>query len=1364
MAGPEKTSILITLDGKQAEKMLSVLTKKSETLKEEIRDLNNQRVTVGLSGDEAKRLDALKKEFRETRKAARQTAVQIADVSSTISRISKAPIKEIERAIKAVTTQMKKLDRETDQYAQRQKQLALLKAELDRINGAGLKTVDTFDRIGATMKRLASYVLVYAGFNELTRGLRNVMDMNAKLSDQMTDIEKTTGIYGKELQDLGKEIRNIDTRTPVEELNNLAYTAGKLGITGKENILEFVKAANQINVALGEDLGEDAIKNIAKLNDILGITKQLGVERSLLATGSAINELGQNSTANEGYLVDFAQRLGGIAAQAGITVQQILALGSASDQMGQNVEVAATAINKVVTTLLSKTDQVASAIGVTTEELRNALNQDTWSGLMLVFKQLAGKGGLAAIAPLMKDLGSDGARLNAVISALASNMGTMNDALNISNKAFEEASSLTSETMKKEESLIGIWERAMKNMKSYLMDSSITNQLKDIAIYVYRVTSDFDEMGNRIGGAVNILATLVQWLMKLGVFLVKNIDWIAAFAAGFVTIKTAALGAQLATKAYTAAVASGIAITKAAHAANILFSAGIALLSGNITRATAAMKLFRIATLSNPFTAAAAALVALGTAIYTVYRRATEASRQMAQFRKDLNQSIASEQTEAKYLFDVARRSAAGTDERRRAIDEINNKYKEYLPNLLTETSSTIDLSEALNKVNEGIKDNIVMRMKQADMESVTRSSLTAQLNALDKLRSESTNTDTMDQKIIDRANNLIKTYSEMGANAKETFLAVQKALMDEFGDSARQSGKYWSVMNQYVIENIKQRDKLIDLDKRYAPFAAKKETSSNILPEVTVTAPVVSNDSVSDEERKKEIKRQNEAIDQWLEKRKNALKEARLAQQDINQENYVSEEEYNRALESLEMKTLEKRLAIIGLEPAEVEKIRGQILDIRQKMLNEAAKIQQKFQQILLDADPVKKEEKEYQERLRAVGLFGVERENMTVDQLKVLESLESQHQENILDIQRKARTREKRQAEEAFKQRVEQEYGASYESWTAERSTEESSRKNQLDLDKSTGTLSIDDEFAREQAFFEWKMNALKEELALRQEVGADTQAIFKEIESTEKEAIASAIEHANAKFDTFKQVGQTLGEAFGTVFDDVEEGFRNLGDVLIDMAFDYLAQLAEMWLRQLAMSASVNASMGTMKEIGTKGLVGVATAAAINAAIAGLLAVAKAGLKSALRGGGDSSSSSGSSGRRIVKSSGFMVGGPTGDGNIHEVAGVVHRREYVVPAWQMKDPVSFDYVRALETIRLSRTPVNPLPRHGYAEGGGVQTAVSPLNLSDPELKATLKGVQSLLQQLNKNGVTTILSVSKLQQTQDRLSASVLRGSRKK
>lgn len=1370
------SEITIFLDGKQAEKALDVLNKR-------IVDLNTEKAKIGSDGlfsnDDLARIKEIDKEIRLTTGSINAVKKQMMDVGDVVRNVADFSEKDLVHALRILTTQTKKLDRSTQEYANNKKNIATLRAELDRINDSGKKTASVFDNIGAIMKRIASYALVYIGFNELTQGLRHLIEVNARFSDQMADIEKTTGIYGKSLAELGKEIRQIDTRTPIEELNNLAYTAGKLGISGKQNIIEFVNAANQINVALGTELGEDAIGNIAKLNDVLGITKQLGVERSLLATGSAINELGQSSTANEGYMVDYAQRLGGIAAQAGISIQQILALASASDQMGQNVEVSATALNKVITTLISKTDQVAKAIGVTSEEMRAALNKSTWEGLMLVFEKLAGKGGLGAIAPLMGDLGSDGARLNAVISSLASNTQKMNDALAISNKAFAEATSLTAETMKKEESLMGIWDRAMKKIQDYFMDSAISNQLKDIAVYVYRVTSDFDELGNRIGGAVNILATFTQWIIKLGVFLVKHIDLIAALSAGYIALKVATVGLQLATKAWVAVSTSASAVlslwtkrAEYARAATLLYAAAKATLTGNVTRARAAMLLFNKTMLTNPFVLAAAALVSVGTAIYAVYRRSTEATRQMAAFRKEINQNIAAEQAEATYLFESAKKTAEGTDERRRAIEEINQKYKDYLPNLLTETSSTTDLSEALKKVNTALKDQIVMRMKQAETEDVIRTSLTSQLNAIDNIRSASTNTDTMDQKMIDRANELIKTYSDMGATATETFLTVQKALMDEFGQSAKQSGEYWAQMNQYVIENMSERDKLAALDKKYASFSPKPQQEGTQLKEVVVTAPLIPKATISEKDAKKALDAKQKEVDIWLQQQKNALEEAYIDKKAYNGKILKEENAYNQEMNRLEMEALQKRLSILGIEPAEVETIRGQILDIRRKMMDEAVRIQKDIDKILLEADPVKKEKTDFEERLKTLGLYGVERQLMTADQLRALELLEEQHQNNLTDIDRRARTQDKKRAEERFLQEYDKKYGVGYETGMQQNDQYVSNQESDMEMGSAIGNLSADEEFTRQMALFEWKMNALREELALRQEVGAETSDVFEKMAKVEKQSISATIAYTTKKFDSFRQVGETLGESFGTVFENVGEGFKNLGSTMADMALDYLAQMAQTWLTELAISATINTAAGAAKEIGSKGLLGIATAAAIGAAIAGLVAVAKAGVKSLLGGGSKKKSSAApTTGQRVVKQSGYAeggyvagVGGYTGPGSKYEVSGLVHKGEYVVPKWMMQSPVVMDNVRILETIRQTNKPHIPSLSGGYVEGGPVNSSVAIAPATDPELKNAIKQMNLFLQQLGNKEFTTTLNVSRLNDFQNRLSASVARGSRPK
>lgn len=220
------------------------------------------------------------------------------------------------------------------------------------------------------------------------------------------------------------------------------------------------------------------------------------------------------------------------------------------------------------------------------------------------------------------------------------------------------------------------------------------------------------------------------------------------------------------------------------------------------------------------------------------------------------------------------------------------------------------------------------------------------------------------------------------------------------------------------------------------------------------------------------------------------------------------------------------------------------------------------------------------------------------------------------------------------------------------------------------------------------------------------------------------------------------------------------KQMGDAIVDIAFDTLGQLAEIWIKEMTVSATANIMKGQAQEIGSKGLLGVATGAAISGIVMGLLSVAKAGIK-ALIGGSKTTSTQASTGQRVVKSSGYSVGGYSGDGDTYEVAGIVHKGEYIVPKWQMQDPVSFDYVRALETIRQSRTITNPLPRNGYAEGGPAEIQVPTNQAVDPEMKATLKGIQEFLAYLKTNGVYTNLNVSNLNKTQERLSASRARGS---
>lgn len=83
------------------------------------------------------------------------------------------------------------------------------------------------------------------------------------------------------------------------------------------------------------------------------------------------------------------------------------------------------------------------------------------------------------------------------------------------------------------------------------------------------------------------------------------------------------------------------------------------------------------------------------------------------------------------------------------------------------------------------------------------------------------------------------------------------------------------------------------------------------------------------------------------------------------------------------------------------------------------------------------------------------------------------------------------------------------------------------------------------------------------------------------------------------------------------------------------------------------------------------------------------------------GSSSASSNKTGTIEVNNPGFSDGGYTGDGDRLEVAGDVHRLEYVVAPQEMSNPVTAAYVRKIDNVKQQRSKRNPLPA-GFADGG--------------------------------------------------------------
>ena len=258
--------------------------------------------------------------------------------------------KEVENTLSSLRGAMTKLQNEqrhmvigSEEYIKTSLKIkeidSILKAQKAAIQSVG-------EDWEAIRKAAADYSSILYGLKVATGKIQGVYnwakdlaDEAAALDDVYADVMKTTGLTHEQVERLNEAFKRMDTRTSREELNKLAYEAGKLGINTEEGVAQFVSASDKINIALGDVLGDGAMVTIGKLTEIFeSSTTALegkNLEDKMLAIGSAVNSLGQASTANEGYMVEFMKRLGGIAAQAGLSADQILGYASALDQNGQ---------------------------------------------------------------------------------------------------------------------------------------------------------------------------------------------------------------------------------------------------------------------------------------------------------------------------------------------------------------------------------------------------------------------------------------------------------------------------------------------------------------------------------------------------------------------------------------------------------------------------------------------------------------------------------------------------------------------------------------------------------------------------------------------------------------------------------------------------------------------------------------------------------------------------------------------------------------------------------------------------------------------------------------------------------------------
>lgn len=692
MAKQTRREIYITCNGKSADDMIRTLTNHAADLDAQIKKL----IADGKgSTKECKELVSVSGQLH---KQLKQNISDTEMIDKVMKNLAGSTTAQLRKALQAVNREISRSSEESGKLPQLRKQMEALKAQIDKNTGAIHKQGGAWN---TAMKDLTAYVGLFSLFNKAKELVTGAIKKNFEYSGSLTDIRKTSGMTMDQVKQLSTELAKIDTRTSVDGLAQLAYQGAKLGMGkyGVDGMAQFVKAADKINVAIGEEMGEEALPALSKMVEVMGLIPKMGIDKAMEATGSAMFKLSTTSTATSNDITEYAKRLTGVARTAGVTTDQLLALGSASSSMMLMPEVASTAMGKFIVALQRNHNLIAKELGIPDETIKNLYaSGHAMDAIVLVLEKMRDKGNMNALGGIFKDLGSDGQRLVTAMVTMSKNVDMLKDHLYESEEAFREATAVSKEYDMQQQSAIGILERANNLWEKAFVNPDGVDAVKGMAEWWYEMSLTMTSSPLLKGTLLTALQMVLMALKAVATLLPVIIGYMAAQGvySGLMLIRQygAALGLAI-KELYAYATAS--------------------------RTATAAQVGLNAAQKMNPWVALASVIIALAGVIYGYAQQAREAAKAAEEAEKRANawkDTLGQAAVETSNLNrklanykKMMSESNLTQKQRQELISRFNKDFRSYISNLGIEIKSVKDLRDHYSELAQEAQRATYYRM-----------------------------------------------------------------------------------------------------------------------------------------------------------------------------------------------------------------------------------------------------------------------------------------------------------------------------------------------------------------------------------------------------------------------------------------------------------------------------------------------------------------------------------------------------------------------------------------------------------------------------------------------------------------------------
>jgi TP901 family phage tail tape measure protein len=966
-------------------------------------------------------------------------------------RLEDQTIGDLEKTLRRLQTLRRQATPGSETFNRLTQQMAAVSARLAELRGQAQSTGGILASMQNQLKSyFNSWVSGALALGTAVAGIRKATEDFAKFDDKLSDVMKTTNLNKDSVIGLNKELENIQTRTSQEDLLGLARISGKLGYTEINDIVEFVRANNQLVVALNEDLGgnvEETVNAVGKLVDIFKLKDTLSTEQAFLKVGSAINELGMASTANEGYIVDFTKRLSGIAPLTGMTIQQVMGLGATLDALGQSEEVSSTALSKLFIKMASNADVYSKYAGLQLTEFKDLLEKDFMSAFIRVMEGVKkNSNGINELAATLGDLGEDGGRTIGVIGKLSENTEMLRAQINLSNQAYANGTSLTQEYNVKNENAAAKLEMARKEVAKY-----------------------WRELGEKLfpvlTSGVNLTTMFIRVLGTLITFLVNHIGVISSLTVAVVAYYTAV---KIQTQWDTIATA----VKGTLRVVTLALSMAYNILTGNTMRAQAAQRLLNIEMALNPYGVVAVAIVALTAMmvkmVNSIYdaKEAQKVVNDEMQRARELSDNLKASTQE---LSSAINDSSLTRYAQSKAFVELQKLYPELLENMSLEEFQAKGAAQSLFELNKAREEQEKALIRtNYDQAIKDQKRLKEEYTALSETMRANKN-EVMPSRLIRLLNQLtlaeerVKEYgkkvadldkAEFGAKPLIEQLGYYNKLRDaikrqidemEKQDALiKQMTRGWdsfqarvnSIRLDSLYLQLKDVGKKIDsltpnkaesIEKEIKTVGDRRAYLEKKLQELKAAFETLNEKDIAGRKKnlaeRKRIQTQLDALDMKestggssssaADKAARAANKARLRELEAEKKNYqdrqIAAGVFQKNIKSM---TQDERNELLRLETEHQEKMNAinkkynhsyqeTAKKSTQELIDEANKEFNYLKKLVDKTDPLIQQENEaYEQRMKDAGLFGVQREKMTEEQLRAMEILENNHQRNINKI----------------------------------------------------------------------------------------------------------------------------------------------------------------------------------------------------------------------------------------------------------------------------------------------------------------------------------------------------------------------------